>query len=347
MWDEQLGALRERFRVLRYDHRGHGRSEVPPAPYTIDELGADLLALLDELELERVRFAGLSLGGMVGMWLAAHAPERVERLALLCTSAHFEDPGPWTDRAARVRADGTAAIAQELVARWFTPAFPARAPQTVARFVGVLAATSDEGYAGCCDALAVMDLRGHLGAITAPTLVVAGADDPATPAGHTEALAAAIGGARLEVVAGAAHLANVEQPERVTRLLLDHLADADPGTSVRRQVLGDEHVDRAVAATTAFTADFQAFITRYVWGDVWARPGLDRRTRSAITLAMLATLGHDEELAMHVRAALGNGLTADEIKEVLLQVAVYAGVPAANRAFKVAQRVLDGPPGQR
>jgi 3-oxoadipate enol-lactonase/4-carboxymuconolactone decarboxylase len=346
MWDDQLGALRERFRVLRYDHRGHGRSEVPPAPYTIDELGSDLLALLDELELERVSFAGLSLGGMVGMWLAAHAPERVERLALLCTSAHFEDPGPWTDRAARVRADGTAAIAQELVARWFTPAFPARAPQTVARVVGVLAATSDEGYAGCCDALAAMDLRGRLGAITAPTLIVAGAEDPATPAAHTEALAAAIGGARLEVVAGAAHLANVEQPERVTRLLLDHLADAGPGTSVRRQVLGDEHVDRAVAATTAFTADFQAFITRYAWGDVWARPGLDRRTRSAITLAMLATLGHDEELAMHVRAALGNGLTADEIKEVLLQVAVYAGVPAANRAFKIAQRVLDGPPDQ-
>jgi 4-carboxymuconolactone decarboxylase len=115
---------------------------------------------------------------------------------------------------------------------------------------------------------------------------------------------------------------------------------------VRRAVLGDEHVDRAVAATTAFTADFQAFITRYAWGDVWALPGLDRRTRSAITLAMLAILSHDEELAMHVRAALGNGLTSDEIKEVLLQVAVYAGVPAANRAFKIAQRVLDDPPDQ-
>jgi 4-carboxymuconolactone decarboxylase len=118
---------------------------------------------------------------------------------------------------------------------------------------------------------------------------------------------------------------------------------SDQGMAVRRAVLGDPHVDRATAATTGFTADFQDLITRYAWGEIWSRPGLDRRTRSCITLAMLATLGHDEELAMHVRAALRNGLTADEIKEVLLQVAIYAGVPAANRAFKVAQQVLDDP----
>jgi 4-carboxymuconolactone decarboxylase len=119
----------------------------------------------------------------------------------------------------------------------------------------------------------------------------------------------------------------------------------DQGMTVRRAVLGDAHVDRATAATTDFTADFQDLITRYAWGDIWSRPGLDRRTRSCITLAMLAAMGHDEELAMHVRAALGNGLTTDEIKEVLLQVAVYAGVPAANRAFKVAQQALDANEG--
>ena len=131
---------------------------------------------------------------------------------------------------------------------------------------------------------------------------------------------------------------------------MDDQRRRDQGMSVRRAVLGDDHVDRATAATTGFTADFQDLITRYAWGEVWARPGLDRRTRSCITLAMLAALGHEEELAMHVRAALRNGLRADEIKEVLLQVAVYAGVPAANRAFRVAQLVLDpsssGPPGR-
>jgi 4-carboxymuconolactone decarboxylase len=110
---------------------------------------------------------------------------------------------------------------------------------------------------------------------------------------------------------------------------------------VRREVLGDEHVDRAVAATTPFTAGFQDLITRYAWGDLWSRPGLERRTRSLVTIALLAALGHDEEVAMHVRAALRNGATPDEIAEALLHVAVYAGVPAANRAFKLAQQALD------
>ncbi|MGZ4355596.1 MAG: 4-carboxymuconolactone decarboxylase [Gaiellaceae bacterium] len=115
----------------------------------------------------------------------------------------------------------------------------------------------------------------------------------------------------------------------------------DEGMRVRREVLGDEHVDRAIAGTTDFTRDFQELITRYAWGEVWSRPGLDRRTRSAITLTALTALGHHHELAMHVRAALRNGLTSDEIKEVLLQCAVYCGVPAANRAFAIAQEVLD------
>jgi 3-oxoadipate enol-lactonase/4-carboxymuconolactone decarboxylase len=349
MWDDQVEALGQRFRVLRYDHRGHGRSEVPAGPYSIAELGADLVGLLDALGLERVHLAGLSLGGMVAMWVAANAPGRIDRLALLCTSARIEPASIYTERAAKVRASGTASVADEVVARWFTPGFPVSWPPLAARAVGMLAATPDEGYAGCCEAIAAMDLRAELGSIRAPTLVVAGDRDQATPAEHTDLLASSIPGARLAVVKGAAHLATMEQPEAVTQLLLDHfrrgrqakVKPRPPGITVRREVLGDEHVDRALAATTDFTADFQELITRYAWGEVWARPGLDRRTRSAVTLAMLATLAHDEELEMHVRSALGNGLSADEIKEVLLQVAVYAGVPAANRAFRIAQRVLD------
>jgi 3-carboxy-cis,cis-muconate cycloisomerase/3-oxoadipate enol-lactonase len=224
MWDDQLSDLGRHLRVLCYDHRGHGASEVPPGPYRIEQLAADLLGLLDDLELERVSFCGLSLGGMVGMWLAANAPDRIDRLALCCTSAKV-DPGPYLERAAKVRASGTVSVADEVVERWFTPAFREAAPRTVAKAVAMLAATSDEGYAGCCQAIAAMDLRADLPAISAPTLVIAGADDPATPPPHAEAIVAAIGGARLEVVAGAAHLANIQQPQRVTRLLLDHLAD--------------------------------------------------------------------------------------------------------------------------
>jgi len=224
MWDQQLAALTGRLRVLRYDHRGHGASEVPPGPYRIEELGRDLLGLLDDLGLDRVSFCGLSLGGMVGMWLAAHAPDRIDRLALCCTAATVNGE-VYLERAAKVRAGGTGAVVAEVVDRWFTPAFRRAAPHQLERAAAMLLATSEEGYVGCCEALAAMDLRAGLPAITAPTLVIAGADDLATAPARAEAIVAAIPKARLEVVAGAAHLANIEQPEQVTRLLLDHFID--------------------------------------------------------------------------------------------------------------------------
>ncbi|RKR92462.1 3-oxoadipate enol-lactonase [Micromonospora pisi] len=224
LWRPQLGALTERFRVIRYDHAGHGGSAPPSAPYTIAGLGADLLALLDDLGLRRVSYAGLSLGGMLGMWLAAYAPERVERLALLCTSALLGPPEGWRERAGTVRRDGTGAIADAVVGRWFTPAFAATRPEVVSTYRAMLTTTPAEGYAACCEAIGAMDLRPDLSRIVAPTLVVAGADDPATPVPHAEVIAGLIPGARLRLVESAAHLANVEQPETVTRLLLDHLA---------------------------------------------------------------------------------------------------------------------------
>jgi 3-carboxy-cis,cis-muconate cycloisomerase/3-oxoadipate enol-lactonase len=224
MWDDQLASLAGRLRVLRYDHRGHGASDLPAGSYRMEQLGGDLLGLLDDLGLERVSFCGLSLGGMVGMWLAAHAPDRIDRLALCCTAAKV-DGEVYLERASKVRAGGTGSVAGEVVDRWFTPAFRARAPQKVERAVAMLVATPDEGYAGCCEAIAAMDLRAGLPAITAPTLVLAGGDDPATPRPHAEAIVAAIPGARLEVVPGAAHLANIEQPRPVTRLLLEHFTD--------------------------------------------------------------------------------------------------------------------------
>ena len=223
MWRPQLAALTERFRVIRYDHRGHGGSAVPPGPYRIDDLGRDVVALLDRLELPRVHVGGLSLGGMVGMWLAANAPERVDRLMLLCTSALLGPPELWSNRAAAVRAGGMPAIADPVLARWFTPGFVSRQPDVVDWARGLLTATSPVGYAGCCAAIQHMDLEPALASITAPTLVIAGADDPATPPAMAERIAAAIPGARLEIVPDAAHLANVEQPAIVNRLLLDFL----------------------------------------------------------------------------------------------------------------------------
>jgi 3-oxoadipate enol-lactonase len=225
MWDPQVPALAARHLVVRYDHRGHGASPVPPGPYTIAELGQDVLALLDSLAIERAPFCGLSLGGMVGIWLAAHAPERIDRLVLVNTSARLPREA-WLERARMVRAEGLDSIADVVVGRWFTPAFAAREPELVGRMRVMIAATPAEGYASCCDAIAAMDLRGDLARIRAPSLVAAGADDPAIPPDHSVAIAAALDGARLVVIPDAAHLANVEQHELVTRLILEHLEGA-------------------------------------------------------------------------------------------------------------------------
>jgi 3-oxoadipate enol-lactonase len=221
MWQPQISVLAERFRVVRYDHRGHGGSPVPQGPYAIDELGRDVLALLDKLHLSRVMLGGLSLGGMVAMWVAAHAPSRVDRLALLCTSALL--PFDWTERIEAVRSGGMAAIVDPVLSRWFSSAFVAQHPGVVGWAQRMLATTPVEGYIGCCTAIETMDLTPDLGAIVAPTLLIAGTLDEATPPSHLEAIASVIPGARLEAVS-AAHLANVEQPDLVGKLMLDFLS---------------------------------------------------------------------------------------------------------------------------
>jgi 3-oxoadipate enol-lactonase len=233
VWDDQAPALLESFRLLRYDHRGHGDSPVPPGPYAIDDLGRDVLALLDRLEVERFSFLGLSIGGMVGMWLASEAPERVERLVLCCTAARFAPPEQWAERAKTVRADGVGAIADAVLERWFTPAFRENRPDVVEWAESMLRGTPAEGYAGCCEAIRDADLRSRLGAIRAPTLVVAGADDPAAPPEQVELSRDSIPDARLVVVEQAAHLANVEQPEAVTRAMLEHLEPVAQGRTGR------------------------------------------------------------------------------------------------------------------
>jgi len=226
MWRPQLEALAQRFRVIRYDHRGHGDSPVPAGTYRIDDLGRDVLALLDRLRLDRVHVAGLSLGGMVAMWLAANAPERVDRMVLLCTAARLGPSHIWAQRAQTVRAAGMHAVVGTVVSRWFTPAFAERHRGVVTWATRQLTGTPPQGYAGCCEVIQHLDLEPVLGSIAAPTLVVAGADDQATPPAMIRRIAAAVPRARMAIVPDAAHLANIEQPEAVTRLLLDFLGGA-------------------------------------------------------------------------------------------------------------------------
>jgi 3-oxoadipate enol-lactonase len=222
MWDPQMKALSEHFRVVRYDTRGHGRSETPPGPYTIDDVGQDVTDLLDDLGLERAHFAGLSLGGMTGMWLGMHAPARLEKLVVLCTSPRMGPPELWADRARLVREQGTEAILDSTFERWFTAGYRAEHPLTDLRrmFAGV----DDEGYANCCAIIERMDLTDGLANISAPTLIIAGAQDPSTPPPeHAAVIAGAVPNARLEVLDPGAHLVNVERAGAVNRLMLEHL----------------------------------------------------------------------------------------------------------------------------
>jgi 3-oxoadipate enol-lactonase len=228
MWDPQVPALAERFRVVTYDTRGHGDSPAPAGPYTLDDLVDDLVALLDELGAERAHVAGLSLGGMTAMRLAVREPARVHRLALLCTSAK-PDPTPFLDRAAAVRSGGTAPLAPTVASRWVTPGYAAEHPELVARLEAMIAGADDEGYAACCEVVASVDLLEDIRTITAPTLVVSGWEDPALPPEHQKAIADAIPGAELLTVSPGAHLPNLESTLEVTGALLAHF-DAAGGT---------------------------------------------------------------------------------------------------------------------
>jgi 3-oxoadipate enol-lactonase len=222
LWDPQAKALEARFRVLRYDIRGHGRSELTPGPYTIEQLGGDVLALLDALSLERVHFCGLSIGGLIGMWLGAHAQSRIERLALCNTAARIGSRERWDARIESVRRDGTKGIVPEILERWFTPEFRARSPETVAMAARMIEATPPEGYTACCAAIRDADLRGALAEINAPTLVISGHHDTSTPPAEGRYLAESIAGARY-VELGAAHISNLEAAEPFNAALLGFL----------------------------------------------------------------------------------------------------------------------------
>jgi 3-oxoadipate enol-lactonase len=223
MWDAQVAALEERFGVVRYDTRGHGGSPVPDGPYSIDDLADDLVALLDRLGVGRAHLVGLSLGGMTALRVAARDPDRVDRLAVLCTGAQLPPASGWTDRAATVRSGGSGAVATAVVERWFTPQHLSAHPEVRQAAEAMVAATPAEGYAGCCEAIAALDLRDDLASITAPTLAIAGAEDLATPPPKLEEIATRVKNGQLLVVPRAAHLANAERPGIITPALIEHL----------------------------------------------------------------------------------------------------------------------------
>jgi 3-oxoadipate enol-lactonase/4-carboxymuconolactone decarboxylase len=344
MWELQLTDLLPHFQVLRYDTRGHGASDAPPGEYSVAMLGDDILSLADELHIPQFAFCGLSMGGAVAQWVAAHAPERVTHLVLANTAPQFVPRANWETRIAAVRQGGMAAIVDLVMPRFFLAETLAGKNPHAASIRSVFLATDPAGYTGCCAALRDLDHADLLPKIKAPTLVIVGDHDVSTPwSGYGEKLARGISGAKV-LHLPTAHLSNIERPRSFTTALLDFLLpenhaatdNLQTGFELRRAVLGDAHVDHAIAATTDFTREFQELITRYVWGTIWSRPELDFRTRRLLVLAITASLGRWEEFALHVQAGLAHELELCDLKELLLQIAVYAGVPTANTGFKIA-----------
>jgi len=354
LWDPVVPRLLPGLRVLRMDARGHGASDAPAGDYSLETLAADALAVMDAAGVESAAVCGLSLGGMIAMTLALITPTRVSALICACTSPQM-DSAAWQGRIDTVRSEGLAAIADMALGRFFSEGFIRTHPETVATTRTALLAISADGYAGCGAAIRDMRLTGRLAAITAPTLVIAGTRDVSTPFdGHGDRIVAAIVGARAASL-DAAHLACLEAPAAFAGLVHGFLTEVqagpavreagevlfEAGLAVRRQVLGDAWVDKSLAARTPFNADFQAMITRYAWNEIWSRPGLDHRTRRLLVIAITTALGRWEEFRLHVRAGLEQGgFTRDELKEVLMQSAIYAGVPAANTAFAEAAAVM-------
>jgi len=349
MWAPQVEDLLPYFQVLRFDTRGHGASDAPKGEYSVERLGRDVIGLVDELNISKFAFCGLSLGGAIGQWLALNAPDRVSGLVLANTSPQFGPRTNWESRMQTVSEKGMAGIAEIVMPRFFSSETLARGDVYANAVKSVLLGTSPIGYWGCCAALRDFDATQSLGKIRIPTLVIAGDRDVSTPwEGHGQLLAHNIPSARaLRLVA--AHLSNLERPRSFTVALLDFLLPraesfVDPledGFAVRRALLGDAHVDRSIAGATEFTRDFQNLITRYAWGTIWTRPGLSRRTRRLLALAIAASLGRWEEFGLHVRTGLMRELELCDLKETLLQTAIYAGVPAANTGFHIAGEEIE------
>ncbi|MGY6566118.1 MAG: alpha/beta fold hydrolase [Halomonadaceae bacterium] len=357
VWDELLPTLLPRYRVLTWDLPGHGASQAWPAEggeITPAALAREALALVEYAGASRFHFVGTSIGGVVGQQLISKHAERLYSVTLTNTGAVIGNQELWSTRAGRVRSEGLAAMAEEIVPRWFAPACFEAEPALKAGWCTQMGRGDDASYARLCEMLGRTDFRGKLKGPLAehPGIgvhLLGGSADVATPPETLQALAAECGGAPLEILEGIAHVPSVEAPAAMAKRLLLWLASeredvgergvsyAD-GLETRKQVLGEEHVARASRNANSLDVPFQQMITRLAWGELWSNDDLTRRERSLITTGILAALGR-EELVLHLKTAKRIGLSEAELRQVLMHVAIYAGVPAANHAFALAKEL--------
>jgi len=342
LWDAQVALFVRRFRLLRYDLRGHGRSSVSSEPTTMQALASDVIALADAVSTNRFSFCGISIGGMIGLELALRYPGRLNALVIANTAARIGTSESWEMRIRTVQAHGMQSVVEPALERWFTPEFRSSHSNIVEHFGQVLANTAPAGYLKACEAIRDADLRSSISEIQTPALVIAGSEDSATTVEDAQFLVHKMASSIYREMR-TAHLSNVEGSEEFSDAVFSFLVKRDgfsEGMDVRRAVLGDAHVDRSLQKLNDFNREFQDLITRYAWGEIWTRPGLPRHTRSLVTLGMMIALNRTEEFRLHARAAFNNGVTREEIKELLLHAAVYCGVPAANSAFHAAEEVF-------
>ena len=343
MWDELVPLLLPYFRVLQYDTRGHGQSELTEGPYTIERLGQDVISLLDQLNIDKVYFCGLSMGGLIGQYLGIHHPDRLHKLILSNTDSKIGTVNRWNERINTINEQGMQAIVDSTMEKWFTPFYHKINPARVAQMKELFLANKTLGYTACCSALGAADFRSEIKKITVETLIITGDEDTVTNVVQAKGLQKEIPNAKLKVFP-ARHLPSTELPMEYADTLIDFLVGketVDRGMHVRRTVLGNTHVDAANQNKNEFNSDFQEFISNYAWGEIWTRPGLSKHTRSLITLSMLIPLNRKAEFKMHVKAAFNNGVTVKEIKEVILQSGIYCGLPAANDAIHAAEAVFE------
>jgi 3-oxoadipate enol-lactonase/4-carboxymuconolactone decarboxylase len=346
MWDEVVPYLLPYFQVLRYTTSPQDLDK----PCSIGNLGEQVIQLMDELGIENAYYCGLSMGGLIGQWLGIHHPQRFHKIVLSNTGAKIGNDERWNGRIETITKNGMQAIVDDTMERWFTEAFREVNPTRVAETKAMFLRSDIKSYSKCCEAIRDADFREQLHQLLVETLVITGDEDPVTNVEQAQFLANNIPNAQLKVL-HARHLASTELPKEYAEVLIDFfIAPPAPrgvpsdggarGMFVRRTVLGNEHVDRANAKINDFNADFQDFITRYAWGEIWTRPDLSKHNRSLITMAMLIALNRKAEFKMHVKAALNNGVTVTEIKEVIMHAALYCGLPAANEAFQTAEEVF-------
>lgn len=346
VWDEVCDQLHGHYRCIRWDLPGHGSSGAAADGLSVDMMARDVLTLADALDIQCFSFIGTSIGGVIGQSLCQIAPERLEKVCLTNTGAVIGTKEAWAERAANVRRLGLAEMTEGIVARWFSTTYASQNPEALQGWQVQLSRNDDESYAKLCEALAQVDNRGKLAGYSDRVVLIAGSDDVSTPPATLEVLKAEFADAQLSVFNDVGHVPSIEAPN----LLVEHIQENagratvgetgisyEQGLVQRKRILGEAHVEKATKKATTLDNPFQQYITRNAWGELWGDSSLTVQQRSMVTTAILAALGRDGELGLHLRTAHRLGISEAQLRQVLMHVSIYAGVPAANHAFSLAK----------